>query len=319
MTIRTRDQYLLKDNAGNTVKISFDGTTATFIVNGTSVVQMSATAFTQLVAEAAAASLVPTADGTLDLGSSSFQWRDLYLSRNLINSAGYLRASVGAALTAHAGGTQAAALALTKQFNFIGTCATAGDSVRLPTSAAGMSVYVYNGGAAAAQVFGASTDTINAVATATGVPLPVGKGAWYQCNAAGTWVTGDGVPNLAEGKYGAATNTTAFTATGAQVAGANSVILNCTGALGSGQALTLPTAADLVAAIPNAIVGQTYRLRIQNTSSGNFAWTVTTNTGLTLTGTMTVAQNTYRDFLVTLTSLTAVAVQSLGQVIVGAI
>jgi hypothetical protein len=120
--------------------------------------------------------------------------------------------------------------------------------------------------------------------------------------------------------YNTETNTTNFTTTGAKVAGAQNVVLNLTGALGSGQrACTLPTAAQIVAAIPNAYVGQTYRLRIQNSSSGAFAWTVTTNTGLTLTGTMTVAQNTYRDFLVTLTSLTAVAIQSLGQVIVGAI
>jgi len=116
------------------------------------------------------------------------------------------------------------------------------------------------------------------------------------------------------GKYTANTATADETVTGPEVAGADNVVLNMTGALAAGRALTLPTAAAIVAAITDPYVGKTYRLRIMNTSSGNFDWTVTTNTGLTLTGTMTIAQNTYREFLVTLTSLTAVAIQSLGQV-----
>lgn len=119
--------------------------------------------------------------------------------------------------------------------------------------------------------------------------------------------------NVPPGKYAAATNTAAFTATGAQVAGAQNVTLNLTGTLAAGRAIQMPTALAIVAAIPNAYVGETYILTIQNTSSANFAWTVTTNTGITLTGTVTIAQNTQRSFLVTLTSLTAVAVQSLGQ------
>ena len=226
--------------------------------------------------------------------------------------------SAGNALTAFAGGGQGSATALTKRLNFIGTCATAGDSVRLPTSVAGEWVFVYNGGAAAAQVFGASTDTINGVATATGVPLPANQGALFFCNAAGTWLAPTLRDAIPEAQYAAASNTTNFTATGAQVAGAQDVTLECTGALGSGQALTLPTAAAIVAALPNAYVGKTYKLRIINRSAGAFAWTVTTNTGLTLTGTMTIAQNTYRDFVVTLTSLSAIVFQSLGQVIVAA-
>ena len=59
-------------------------------------------------------------------------------------------------------------------------------------------------------------------------------------------------------------------------------------------------------------IGSTYRLRVINRSSGNFAWTMTTNTGWTLTGTMTIAQNTWRDFVVTLTSLTAATLQAVG-------
>lgn len=119
-------------------------------------------------------------------------------------------------------------------------------------------------------------------------------------------------------EYSVDTSTAGFTAAGAVVAGANNVTLNLTGTLGAGAALTLPIATDIVAAIPNARIGKTYRLRIINRSGANFAWTVTTNTGITLTGTMTIAQNTYREFDVTLDSLTAVSLQSLGQVIIAA-
>ena len=117
------------------------------------------------------------------------------------------------------------------------------------------------------------------------------------------------LPNL---QYAAASNTSAFTATAAQVAGAGEVILNLTGTLGAGANITMPTAANIIAGIPNAQTGNNYKLRIINSSSGAFAWTVVTNTGLTLAGTMTIAQNTWRDFVVTITSGSAVSVQAIG-------
>jgi hypothetical protein len=76
--------------------------------------------------------------------------------------------------------------------------------------------------------------------------------------------------------------------------------------------LQFPTASDLVAAIPNAQVGFAYILEIRNGSGSANTATITTNTGITLTGTMTIAQNVTRRFIVTLTSLTAVTVQSMG-------
>ena len=115
-------------------------------------------------------------------------------------------------------------------------------------------------------------------------------------------------------QYEVAANVTAFTATAAQVSGANHVSLALTGTLAAGQALTLPTAASIIAAVPNAYVGQTYTLRIINQSSANFAWTVTANTGSTLAGggVATVAQNTWRDYLVTLTGPSTVTFTNLG-------
>lgn len=103
---------------------------------------------------------------------------------------GILGVSPTTGLTAHAGGTQAAALALTTGINNVTVCATSGDSVRLPVSVAGMQVTVINAGAASAQVYGAGTDTINGVATATGVALTNGKTAMYSCPVAGQWFGG---------------------------------------------------------------------------------------------------------------------------------
>lgn len=115
-------------------------------------------------------------------------------------------------------------------------------------------------------------------------------------------------------QFATATNTTGFTATGAQIAGAAHCVLRLTGTLGAGAALTLPLPVDIVAAMPNAVAGQTYTLRLINESSANFAWTVTANGGSTLGGggVATIAQNTYRDYQVTLTSLTAVVFNNIG-------
>jgi hypothetical protein len=220
-------------------------------------------------------------------------------------------ALVQTGITAFSGGGQGSAVALTGEYNFISTVAAAADSVKLPASAAGMIVFVYNGGANAAQVFGAGTDTIDGIATATGQPLPSKGLGVYVCNAAGTWQSNN-VQVQPAGKFGSAANTTGFTATGAQIGGAEEVYLDLTGALGAGANIQLPTVAALVAAIPNAQVGTAYYLRIMNHSSGAFAWTVTTNTGWTLNGTMTIAQNFYREFMVTFTAIGAATLQSLG-------
>lgn len=105
--------------------------------------------------------------------------------------------------------------------------------------------------------------------------------------------------------------------------GSVKTVLNLTADLSAGAALDLPTVAALVSAMEAAgitpIAGASYELEILNTSSGDFAWTVTTNTGWTLTGTMTIAQNTLRRFIITFTSLAAATLQSLGQVAVTAV
>ena len=122
------------------------------------------------------------------------------------------------------------------------------------------------------------------------------------------------LPRIGAQVYNTDSQTSSIVLTAADVTGAPvEVVLGLTGAITTAQNAQMPTVAALVAAIPNAVVGQTYKLRVINvggTSSG--AFTITTNTGWTLTGTMSIAINTWRDFIVTLNSLTAATLQDVG-------
>lgn len=114
---------------------------------------------------------------------------------------------------------------------------------------------------------------------------------------------------LATNQYSANTSTAGFTAAGTDIGlpcnvatAIGTVVLDLTGTLAAGANLQLPTVAALQTVLAASYTGQTYLLRVINNSSAAFAWTVTTNTGWTLTGTMTVAQNTFREFLVTVSN-----------------
>jgi len=104
---------------------------------------------------------------------------------SIINGNGF----TGMSVTAHAGGTRAAATPLTSACNLIAVCATTADSVTLPPAMGGQVMWVSNGGAASAQVYAANgtTDTINGVAAATGVALAAGKSQVFMSPIKGAW------------------------------------------------------------------------------------------------------------------------------------
>lgn len=109
---------------------------------------------------------------------------------------GFVQKSVTNGITAFAGGGQASATQLTSAVNRVATAATAADSVKLPAVAEadiGIEVDVINDGASSIQVFGAGTDTIDAVATATGVALAAAARCKYQlisyASGVGAWVS----------------------------------------------------------------------------------------------------------------------------------
>lgn len=113
--------------------------------------------------------------------------------------------------------------------------------------------------------------------------------------------------------YTTESNTTSFTLAVSDIYSASvETTLNLTGVLGAGRSATLPTVANLVNSIQNPSPGMTFKLRVINSSGAAFSWTVVTNTGWTLNGTMTIAQNTWRDFYITLNSLTSATLQSVG-------
>jgi hypothetical protein len=100
-------------------------------------------------------------------------------------------------ITAFAGGGQANATALTSEVNRVNTVATSGDSIKLPpavvnqgvTQQAGLSIMIINHGANPVQVFGSGTDTINDVASGTGVSQMQSSMVFYICTTAGKWYT----------------------------------------------------------------------------------------------------------------------------------
>lgn len=95
--------------------------------------------------------------------------------------------SVEAGIVAHAGGGKASATALTAAINEVATVATAADSVKLKPALAGARQSVINSSANAMQVFGQGTDTVNGVATGTGISVAAGATLHFVSPADGKW------------------------------------------------------------------------------------------------------------------------------------
>jgi len=92
------------------------------------------------------------------------------------------------AITAHAGGGQGAAFALTKAVSRVTIVATATDSVVLPAAVAGKSMTVINAAAAnAMDVYPAVGEAINALAVDTKLSIAANKTVMFICAVNGTW------------------------------------------------------------------------------------------------------------------------------------
>lgn len=204
----------------------------------------------------------------------------------------------------------------------------------------GRPVRVFNRSATvAAIVYPPSGGAINGGSANAGVTIPpngmgefnllngngVAAEAWGAAiTSAGGSGVGSAVPQQVYNAVSTAPTANDLAIPAASITGASTkVFLNLTATLGAGATLTLPTVAALVTAIQAAgmsvVAGASYEIDVINFSSANFAWTVTTNTGWTLTGTMTAAQNTIRRGIITFTSLTAATFQSVGGYAVTAI
>lgn len=100
------------------------------------------------------------------------------------------KVSVQNAITAHAGGGQGSAFALTKAISRVTVVASAGDSVVLPAAIAGESLVVINAAAAnAMDVFPASGEVINALSANTALSIVANHSVMFNCAVNGTWNT----------------------------------------------------------------------------------------------------------------------------------
>jgi hypothetical protein len=222
-------------------------------------------------------------------------------------SASFPTQSAVNSLTAFATGGQASATALTATINRVTTVATIGDSVKLPTSAVGMVIAVSNAAAAnAMDIFPASGDIIDALAANTAVRVNAGTTLTFWCSVAGTWHSSARV--LPPSKYTKNTTAGVTTAAVGDLTGAAFVCAEYS-AVGAAN-LTTRTATQMFNDMGNVQAGDSYMLQITNTSGGTT--TLVAGTGVTLTGTMTMATNTTRMFNVKFTSATALVIQSVG-------
>ena len=90
-------------------------------------------------------------------------------------------------ITAHAGGGQGSATALTSQINIITTVATTADSVILPAAASLSEIVVINRGANSLAVFPNSGAQIEASGANTSVTIAAGTSATFDCVSNTQW------------------------------------------------------------------------------------------------------------------------------------
>ncbi len=222
-------------------------------------------------------------------------------------SAQAVRTLIGETLTGltAAGTTTTDALVLTATNNFIATCA-AGAGVRLKSGEPGQYAMIFNGGVAAVNVYPPTGGTHNGMAANIPAVVQPGDVAMCQYSAATTIRTTFTRRRPNNQRSATVANTSALIA--GDMEGADFCVLNA-----STQAtptFTTRTATQLAANIPNLEIGESYVLRVVNANSGTA--TMAGGTGVTISGTATLATNTWREFLMTYTALNTFTMVSIG-------
>ncbi len=171
-------------------------------------------------------------------------------SGNLVLGLGdYLLESSQDNITATAGGGQANAFQVQSQTVRVTTVATAGDSIMLPPSTAGLELLVFNHGANSMQVFGnlMASDLIDDQLGTIGVAQMANSVVIYSCASAGNWYSEGLATGYSKGTGLQTISYATITTTGANLIQSNGApiksMLNnvITGA--SAQAITLPVSA----------------------------------------------------------------------------
>lgn len=156
---------------------------------------------------------------------------------------GFLLESYAEGITAFAGGGQTNATQLSAEVNRITTVATAGDSVKLPVASPGLTIMVINKAAKPMQVFAATGETIDDVASATGVTQMQNSVVIYTSTVAGKWYA-NGLGAGYAGSFPTLSVTDAITASATQTQAAGTalttVINRVVTVASAGNAVTLP-------------------------------------------------------------------------------
>lgn len=114
----------------------------------------------------------------------------------------------------------------------------------------------------------------------------------------------DGLALQVSGMFTEKTTQTALTDT-ATVTAAQLLTKVLDGTPTAAATYTLPTAASLVAALANPKVGDSFIFVVNNKAASALTITMAAGSGGTADGTLTVAQNVIREFLVIITNVTA--------------
>jgi len=159
-------------------------------------------------------------------------------------------------------------------------------------------------------ITGGTGVTVNGIAVIP--PLSVLRARVLDVSATACTFTGVGIYAISlplQAQYATDDGTTK-TLAAAKMAGAEMVYLASAG--GTTPTLTTDTGPNIIAAIPNAKVGQTYMMRLINSNSGNLTFAANA-TGVTLTGGTTLATVTWADYVVTIATATTVTLQYVGK------
>jgi hypothetical protein len=105
-------------------------------------------------------------------------------------------------------------------------------------------------------------------------------------------------------------NATTGTLAAGLASGAAVTVIKSSNAVPGAQAMR--TVAQVIADIPGGYVGMKWLLRIVNTGAGTLTLATDGSAQWTMTGTMTVAQNTFRDFVCQITGATTGTVTEIG-------
>lgn len=127
-------------------------------------------------------------------------------------------------------------------------------------------------------------------------------------------VPGAALVPLPDLKIAPALNATTGSLPAGAITGAKQVFLTSTNATPGAQLVRTAAQmlADMLAVANGAVVGTSWRFRITNTGAGVFTLTTDAGATVTLSGTMTIAQNTWRDFVGTIVTATTATITQVG-------